>query len=52
MVLEFYKFENDGYVYFVLVIDIFLRFVWIFLLKIRKGIEMVKVLSEIFKMVG
>lgn len=51
-VLESYKSENDGYAYFVLAIDIFSRFVWTFPLKTRKGTEMAKALSEIFKTAG
>lgn len=51
-VLDSYKTQNDGYAYFVLAIDIFSRFVWTFPLKTRKGTEMVKALSEIFKTAG
>ena len=44
-----YKKENRGYGYFVLVIDILSRYIWIQPLKTLKGNEMLKALSSLFE---
>lgn len=40
--------ENDGYGFFVLVIDIFFWFLWMVFLCIIKGLEMLNVLKLVF----
>lgn len=40
--------DNDGYGFFVLVIDIFFWFLWMVFLCIIKGLEMLNVLKLVF----
>ena len=40
--------QNDGYAYFLLVVDILSKFVWTVPLRTRKGKEMVQALTQIF----
>lgn len=44
VVLNLYCKENDGFGYFFFVIDVFLKYVWIVVLKFIKGSEMLCVL--------
>jgi hypothetical protein len=48
-VMTTYAKENDGYAYFLLVIDIFSRFVWTVATKTRKGTEMETALNSVFE---
>lgn len=46
--MSFYVSHNNGYKYFVLLIDIFSRYVWTVPLKTKTGQEMVKALKSVF----
>ena len=46
--MSFYSRHNNGYKYFVLLIDIFSRYVWTVPLKSKTGQEMVKALKSVF----
>lgn len=46
--MEYYKKDNEGYAYFLLVVDILSKFVWTVALHSRKGKEMVQALKKIF----
>ena len=41
--------DNDGYGYFVVFIDIFTRYLYTEILKTLQGVEMVRVVDDIFK---
>ena len=47
-VMKTYAKANDGYGYFLLIIDVFSKFVWTRPLKSTKGIEMCKALESVF----
>lgn len=46
--MSFYSSANSGFKYFVLLIDIFSRYVWTVPLKSKKGTEMVQALDSVF----
>ena len=46
--MSYYTSHNNGYKYFVLLIDIFTRYVWTVALKTKTGKEMVKALNSVF----
>ncbi|MCG7874702.1 MAG: hypothetical protein N0E59_20985 [Candidatus Thiodiazotropha taylori] len=46
--MSFYVDQNDGYKYFVLLIDIFSRYVWTVALKSKTAQEMIKALKSVF----
>lgn len=48
-IFDSYKSSNNGYTCFLLVIDIFSRFVWTRPLKTRKGVEMTSAFRSIFQ---
>lgn len=46
--MEYYKKENDGYGYFLLVVDIMSKYVWTVALRTKTGKEMVRAFRQIF----
>lgn len=48
-ILDSYKSANDGFTSFLLVIDIFSRYIWTVPLKTRKGLELKNALHSIFQ---
>ncbi len=47
--MEYYEKENDGYAYFLMVIDIMSKYVWTVALRSRKAKEMVDAFKKIFE---